>query len=90
MTTAFQMSSILGNVANVIIGAVMLRSGVFGKATAHLSFVTGTAGFGSYLPAIGLFLSVVMVLFIGIWSAMVARALVQLGRGVSRAAAYPG
>ncbi len=81
--TAFQVSYVLGYGAYILIGAVMLRGAVFGRATAYLGILTGVAGFGFYLPAIGLFLSVVVVLLIGAWNLLVARTLFRLGRGAS-------
>jgi hypothetical protein len=78
----FQVSYVLGYLAYVVIGAVMLRSRVFGRATAYLGILTGIAGFGFYLPTIGLLLSVLVVLLVGVWNALVARRLFQLGAGV--------
>jgi hypothetical protein len=78
--TVFQVSYVLGYVAYLAIGAVMLRSTAFGRATAYLGILTGVAGFGFYLPAIGLLLSVFVVLLIGVWNALVARRLFQLAR----------
>jgi hypothetical protein len=85
--TVFQISYVLGYVAYVAIGAVMLRSRVFGSATAYLGILTGVAGFGFYLPTVGLLLSVLVVLLIGVWNVLVARRLFQLARGVPAAAA---
>jgi hypothetical protein len=76
--TVFQVGYVLGYVAYVAIGAVMLRGRVFGRATAYLGILTGVAGFGFYLPGIGLLLSVLVVLLIGAWNALVARRLFQL------------
>jgi hypothetical protein len=88
--TVFQVSYVLGYVAYILIGAVMLRSVVFGKAAASLGIATGLAGFGFYLPTIGLFLSVFTVLFIGIWNVLVARTLFQLGQGISKTSVHWG
>jgi hypothetical protein len=74
----FQVSYVLGYAAYVAIGALMLRSGAFGRGTAYLGVATGIAGFGFYLPDIGLLISVVVVLLIGVWNALVARALFRL------------
>ena len=78
--TAFQVSYVVGYVAYIAIGAVMLRGAAFGKATAYLGILTGVVGFGFYLPTIGLCLSVFVVLLIGVWNALVARRLWQLAR----------
>lgn len=75
----FQVSYILGYLAYIIIGIVMLKGKLFSRATAYLGILTGIAGFGFYLPKIGLLLSVLVVLLIGIWNVMVGRRLFQLG-----------
>ncbi|HEX6305818.1 MAG TPA: hypothetical protein VFZ76_16600 [Anaerolineales bacterium] len=75
----FQVSYILGYLAYIMIGTVMLWGKIFSKATAYLGILTGIAGFGFYLPTIGLLLSVLVVLLIGIWNVMVGRRLFQLG-----------
>jgi hypothetical protein len=84
--TVFQVSYVLGYVAYIVIGAVMLRSTVFSRATAYMGILTGAAGFGFYLPTVGPFLSVIVVLFIAIWNGLVARRLFQLGQGGVQAA----
>jgi hypothetical protein len=75
----FQVSYIVGYLAYIMIGIAMLRSNTFGRATAILGILTGIAGFGFYLPKIGLLLSVLVVLLIGIWNVMVGLRLFQLG-----------
>jgi hypothetical protein len=78
--TVFQVSYVLGYAAYVALGAVMLRGAVFGRATAYLGILIGVAGFGFYLPVIGTLLSVLVVLLIGVWNALVARRLFRLAR----------
>jgi hypothetical protein len=75
----FQVSYILGYLAYTMIGIVRRRDTLFGRRMANLGIVTGIAGFGFYLPAIGLLLSVLVVMLIGIWNVMVGRRLFQLG-----------
>lgn len=79
--TAFHVSYVLGYVAKLMIGAVMLRSAAFGKATAYTGILAGIVGLGFYLPTIGLFISILSVLFIATWNVLVARDLFQLARG---------
>jgi hypothetical protein len=81
--TAFHVSYILGYVAKIVIGAVMLRSSVFGKPTAYIGIVAGLVGFGIYVPSIGLFLSILSVLLIAVWNFLIARGLFRLGQDVS-------
>ncbi|HEX6383590.1 MAG TPA: hypothetical protein VF177_02865 [Anaerolineae bacterium] len=78
--TAFHVSYILGYIAKIIIGVVMLRSAVFSKTTAYLAMLIGVVGFGFYLPTIGMFLSILAVLFIAIWHVLIARTFFRLGR----------
>ncbi len=82
--TAFHVSYVLGYVAKIVIGAVMLRSYVFGKTTAYVGIVAGMVGLGNYVPTIGLFLSILSVLFIAIWNVLIARGLFKLGQGISK------
>ncbi len=53
---AFPVSYVLGYVAKIVIGAVMLRSSVFGRTTAYVGILEGIIGLGNYVPNIGLFL----------------------------------
>jgi hypothetical protein len=76
--TAFQIGHVLGYLAYVLIGTAMLRSAVFGRATADLAIAIGVAGLGFYLPTVGLLLSVLVVLLIAVWNALVARRLFRL------------
>jgi hypothetical protein len=78
--SAFHVSYALGYIAKIIIGVVMLRSVVFGKATAYLAILVGAVGFGFYLPTVGMFLSILAVLFIAVWHVLVARTFFRLGR----------
>ncbi|MDA8217482.1 MAG: hypothetical protein M0Z94_07660 [Dehalococcoidales bacterium] len=83
--TAFHVSYVLGYAAKIAIGFVMLRSAAFGKGTAYTGILAGVAGFGFYLPALGMLLSILSVLVIAVWNVLVARALFRLARGVSPA-----
>ena len=76
----FQVSYVLGYAAYVALGAAMLRSPTFGRATGYLGIATGVAGFGFYLPVVGLALSVFVVLLVGAWNLLVARHLLRLTR----------
>lgn len=76
----FQVSYILGYIAYILIGAVMLQSESFNRTTANLALITGIAGFGFYLPKIGTLFSVLVVLLIGIWNLIVGWRLFQLSK----------
>lgn len=78
--TAFHVSYILGYLARIAIGAVMLRSTAFGKAPGYVSILAGILGLGIYLPAVGILLSLLSVVLIAVWSVMVACKLFGLAR----------
>jgi hypothetical protein len=80
--TVFQVSYVLGYAAYAALGAAMLRSSNFDRPTAYLGLATGIAGFGFYLPVVGLALSVFVVLLIGAWNVLVARHLLRLARAL--------
>ncbi|MDP2755196.1 MAG: hypothetical protein Q8P40_12515 [Nitrospirota bacterium] len=85
--TAFQLNYVLGSVVMIIISVVMLRSNIFGKVTAYMGILAGVIGFGLYVPAIGIYISIFSVVFIAIWYILIARRLFQLGQGISKAEA---
>jgi len=82
--TAFDLFFIIGGVADLIIAAVMLRSGVFSKMTAYvgiligvLLLVPGSASVGM----IGVVFSIIVILPAAIWYILIARRLFRLGQG---------
>ncbi|MHB1132184.1 MAG: hypothetical protein ACYC4L_07305 [Chloroflexota bacterium] len=78
--SAFHVSYVLGYLAKLAIGVVMLRVPAFGRATAWLGITAGVVGLGNYLPAIGLLLSILSVVLIAVWHAFIARTLFRLAR----------
>jgi hypothetical protein len=80
--SAFNVSYILGAAAALIIAAVMLRSNIFGKATAYVGLLMGIL---MIVPAtvgtFGLVLSLLSLAPTTIWLVLVALRLFQLGRG---------
>lgn len=82
--TAFQVSYVLASVAGIMIGAVMLRSDIFSRLTAYALIVGDVIGLGLYVPAMGIFLSVISVPVLWIWYILIARRLFQLGSGASK------
>lgn len=82
--SAFHVSYLLGYLAKVAIGIVMLRNLVFGRATAYVGILAGVAGLGFYLPVVGLTMSILSVVFVAAWNLLVGRRLLQLGWGVSK------
>jgi hypothetical protein len=82
--TVFQVSYVVGYAAYVLLGIAMLRSPTFSRTTAYLGIATGVAGFGFYLPVVGLALSVFVVLLVGAWNVLVARHLFRLAEEAGR------
>ena len=80
--TAFQVSYILGSITGFLIAAVMLRSGIFSKTTAYLRIGSSVFDFGIFIPGIGLFISLLSVVFLLVFNIMVARRLLQLSSSV--------
>ncbi|HMQ32775.1 MAG TPA: hypothetical protein PKD53_18735 [Chloroflexaceae bacterium] len=78
--TAFHVSYIMGYAAKIVIGAVMLRGGGFGRATAYVAILAGALGLGLYLPAVGLLCSVLSVVLLAAWNLLLARALIRLAQ----------
>lgn len=85
--TAFNTSNVLGNINLLIVPLVMLRSNLFGKATAYMGMLAGILGFAMYVPTVGLFLGILSALFLAIWRILIAVKFFQLGRGKPAGAA---
>ncbi|HEX9075818.1 MAG TPA: DUF4386 family protein [Anaerolineae bacterium] len=82
--TAFQVAYITGSIAGIVIGVVMMQSGVFSKVTGWMGILANAVGFGLYVPAIGVYISVFSVFFLEAWYVLIARSLFQLGSGVAK------
>ena len=80
--TAFQVSYILGSITGLLIAAVMLRSSVFSTTTAYLRIGSSVFDFGIFIPGIGLFISLLSVVFLLVFNILIARRLFQLGSSV--------
>jgi hypothetical protein len=81
--TAFQTAYLLGSVAGILIGVVMLRTDAFSNTTGWLAILANTVGLGLYLPGIGVYISLFSVLFLEVWYLLIARRLRQLSRGAT-------
>ncbi len=77
--TAFQVSYFLGSISGLIIAIVMLRSKIFSKTTAWLRIGSSIFDFGLFIPGIGLFISLLSVVFLLVFNIMVALKLLQVG-----------
>ncbi len=79
--TAFWVSNALGGAALLIFAIVMLRSAVFSKTTAQIGIVANSLGFGLFIPSgIGVLLSIISVVGLAFWFALIARRLFQLSQ----------
>jgi len=78
--TAFHISYILGSITGLIISIVLLQSNIFGKAFAYVRIASSICDFGLYIPVIGIYLSMLSVLFLFVWNIMIARRLWQLAK----------
>jgi hypothetical protein len=76
--TAFYINYILGSLTGLIISLVMLQTSIFNRATAYVRIASSICDFGLFLPAIGMFIAILSVLFLVIWNILVARRLFQL------------
>ncbi len=84
MGTAFDLGYVLLGAALLIVAAVMLRGGPFGRVTAYVGIVLGLM---SLLPptagTVGLVFSLGSLVPLEIWLILVARRLLQLGQEAS-------
>lgn len=80
--TAFHVYYILGSIAGIAIGIVMVRSVVFSNLTGWMAILGNAIGLGLYVPVVGVYISVFSVLFLEIWYILIARRLLRLGRRV--------
>jgi hypothetical protein len=81
--TTFQAAYILGSVAGIAVGAVMLRSGTFSNLAGWMAILGNAVGLGLYVPVVGVYVSVFSVLFLEIWYILISRRLFQLGKRTS-------
>jgi len=82
--TAYLASYLLGSITGLIIGFVMLRSGIFGRAIPYLRIASSVLDFGIFVPTVGLFISLFSVVFLLLFNILIGRRLLQLGSGVSK------
>ena len=78
--TAFQVSYVLGQLAGIVFGLVMLRSNLFGRAVPYTMIIGNVVGFGYYLPTVGLAISALSGVVLGVWYILIARRFFRLGR----------
>ncbi len=80
--TAFHVGYNLFSIYFLVVSLVMLRSRIFGRATAYTGILAAVLNWGLYVPEMGVFLSALSVIpFLAAWNVLVARGLFRLGRG---------
>lgn len=70
--TAFDVSYVFLAIAPLIISVVMLQGNTFGKVTAYVGIVANVLAVGLFVPAIGVFLSLISVVGLLIWYVLIA------------------
>jgi hypothetical protein len=81
--STFQVAYLLGSVAGIAVGVLMLRSAVFSNVTGYMALLGNAVGLGLYVPVVGVYISVFSVLFLEVWYILIGRRLLQLGKRVS-------
>ena len=79
--TAFHVAYIVGQIAGVLIGLVMFRSHLFGKAIPYTLIAGNALGFGFYLPTVGLALSALAGVVLWLWYILIIPKFFWLARG---------
>jgi hypothetical protein len=80
--TAYLASYLLGSISGLILGAVMLRNGIFGRAIPYLRIASGVLDLGMFIPTVGIFLSLISVLCLLFFNILAGRRLLRLGSGI--------
>lgn len=80
--TGWMVYTILGGISTLIFSLLMLRSRVFSHMTAYIGLVNVIGGLGIFIPVIGIPLSLLATLGGVIWSILIARTFLQLGRQI--------
>jgi hypothetical protein len=78
--TAFQVSYIVGQLAGITMGWVMLKSSAFNRWTAYTLIAGNVLGFGYYLPTVGLAISALSGVVLWVWFGLIARNFWRLSR----------
>lgn len=78
--TAFQVSYVVGQIAGVAMGWVMLKSPAFSRPTAYALIAGNIVGFGYYVPMVGLVISAFSGVVLWAWFGLIARDFLRLAR----------
>jgi hypothetical protein len=77
--TAFQVAYVVGQIAGILIGLVMLRTTVFGRVVPYTLIIGNLVGFGYYVPVVGLAVSAFSGVILWVWYLLIARRFLRLG-----------
>jgi hypothetical protein len=83
--TAWMVYNVFSVVSGLISSLLMLRSHSFSKTTAYVGIINSIAGFGFFIPVIGIILLFVSTIGTPIWYILIARTFFRLGGGQSNA-----
>lgn len=86
MGTPFQVGNVVGSIAMLIVGWVMLRSQIFSQAAGYLGIATGVVGLGMYVPKVGVYISILSVVGMQVWYVMIAMTLFRLRNRATQSA----
>lgn len=75
--SSFVVGYILASVAGILVGIAMLRAATFPRTAGWAVLVANVLGFGLFVPGIGVLLSIVSVLILVAWYAVVGWVLVR-------------
>lgn len=81
--TSFVFGYVLSSLAGIFVGAVMLRSHVFGRVAAYAAILGNLLGLALFVPGIGVGLSLLSVVILWVWYLLVGVRLVRLARSPS-------
>jgi hypothetical protein len=76
--TAFQVGYVLGQLAGILVGLVMLKGHRFGRAIPSTLIVGNLIGFGLYLPTVGVAISAFSGLVLWAWYLLIARKFLRM------------
>jgi len=80
MGTPFQVGNVVGSIAMMLVGWVMLRSQIFSKAAAVTGILAGAIGLGMYVPKVGVYISIFSVVGMQVWYVLIARTFFRITR----------
>lgn len=78
--TNFYVANFVGGLSLLGFSIVMLQSHVFSKTTAMVGIVANVVGFALFFPPAGIYISIISVIGLAVWYALIAVKFFQLSR----------